>query len=118
MVIEKAPEKVQKANNARREYSKMVRMERKLQKRILEDPGPRPAIPEPSLHPVLPGRHSMERCGECDPCKAQDWRKGQLAPGCETEGQKPQKYVRRSREDVRTGRSPRHHRLPRGGLPA
>ena len=73
MVIEKAPEKVQKANDARwREYRKMVRMERKLQKRILEDPGPRPAIPEPSLHPVLPGRHSMEWCGECNPCGTQD----------------------------------------------
>ena len=52
---EEAPEKVQKANNVRwREYGKMVKMERKLQKKILEDPGPRPTIPEPSLHPVLP----------------------------------------------------------------
>ena len=68
-----AQEKVKKANSARyHEYGKMLRMERKLQKKILEDPGPRPAIPEHILHPVLPGRHSMERCGACDPCKAQD----------------------------------------------
>ena len=64
---------VQKANNKRwGEYGKMVRIERKLQKKILEDPGLRPHIPEPSLPPILPGQHSMERCGECDLCKAPD----------------------------------------------
>ena len=55
MAREEAPEKVQKANDARwGEYGKMVRIERKLQKKILEEPGPRPAIPEPSLPPALP----------------------------------------------------------------
>ena len=73
MAGEEAPKKVQEANDARwREYKKMVRMERKLQRKILEDPGPRPAIPEPMQHPVLPGRHSREQCGACNPCKAQD----------------------------------------------
>ena len=73
MVGEEVPEKMEKANAARyHEYWKMVKIERKLQKKILEDPGPRPAIPEQILHPALSGRHPMERCGTCDPCKAQN----------------------------------------------
>ena len=74
MANEEVPEKVQEANNARwGEYRKMVRIERKLQKKILEEPGPRPTIPEPSLPPALPERHSRERCRACDPCKVQNW---------------------------------------------
>ena len=69
----KAPDKVKRANDVRyREYAKMVKIERRLRRKILEDPGPRPAIPEPVLHPVIPGGHARERCRACDPCKAQD----------------------------------------------
>ena len=62
MTGEEAPEKVQDANDDRwREHKKMVRMERKLQKKIMEDPGPRPSSPEPMFHSILPGSHPMER---------------------------------------------------------
>ena len=73
MAGEEVPEKVRKADAIRyHEYWTMVKMERKLQRKILEDLGPRPDIPEQILHPVRPGRHSIERCGTCDPYKAQD----------------------------------------------
>ena len=53
---------MQEANNARwREYGKLITMDRKLQKKILEDPGPRPSSPEPMFHSILPGSHPMER---------------------------------------------------------
>ena len=68
-----APEKVKRANAARYlEYGKMMKIERRLRRKILKDPGPRPIIPEHILHPVLPERHYRERCGTCNPCKAQD----------------------------------------------
>ena len=71
-----APEKVRKANNVRwKEYAKMAKVERKLVKRLREDPGQRPFIPEPSLPINLAERTVLERCGECDHCKA---------TGCET----------------------------------
>ena len=45
-----APEKVQRANNVRwKECAKMAKVERKLAKRLREDPGQRPVFPEPSL---------------------------------------------------------------------
>ena len=47
-------------------------METKLQKKILEDPGSGPAIPDLMQDPILPGQHSRERGGACDPCKAQN----------------------------------------------
>ena len=48
MAGEDAPETVKKANKARwQEYRKLRRMERKLQKKILEDPGERSSSPEP-----------------------------------------------------------------------
>ena len=51
-----APEEVKKANDARyMEYKRRLKIERRLQRKILEDPGTRPDLPEPSLHPVLPG---------------------------------------------------------------
>ena len=73
MTGEEAPEKVQEANDARwHEHEKMIRMERKLQKKILEDPGPRPSSPELMFHSMLPGSHSMERWETGGPCRAQD----------------------------------------------
>ena len=63
----------EEGNNVRYpEYVKMVKIKRRLRRKILEDPGPRPAIPEPSLHPVIPGGQAREQCGACDHCKAQD----------------------------------------------
>ena len=45
-----APEKVQRANNVRwKECAKMAKVERKLVKRLREDPGQRPFFLEPSL---------------------------------------------------------------------
>ena len=45
-----AQEKVRKANDVRwKEYAKMAKVERKLVKRLSEDPGQRPFILEPSL---------------------------------------------------------------------
>ena len=71
------PGKVQKADAARyQEYFKMECMERKLQKKILKDPGPRPAVPEQILHPVLSVKHYMERCETCDPRKVQGCGRG------------------------------------------
>ena len=64
MVGEEAPDKVKRANDIRYlEYVKMVKIERRLQRKILEDPGPRPAIPEPGLHPVIQEEHARERWG-------------------------------------------------------
>ena len=50
----------------------MATIERKLNKRLVEDPGQRPFIPGPSLPQNLPERPALERCGECDQCKAPD----------------------------------------------
>ena len=45
-----APEKVRRANNVRwKESTKMAKVERKVVKRLREDPGQRPFFPEPSL---------------------------------------------------------------------
>ena len=64
MVGEEAPEKVKRANDIRYlEYVKMVKIERRLQRKILEDPGPRPAIQDPGLHPVIQEEHARERWG-------------------------------------------------------
>ena len=71
MAAEEVPGKVQKADARYQEYFKMECMERKLQKKILEDPGPRPAVPEQIMHPVLSVKHYMERCETCDPRKVQ-----------------------------------------------
>ena len=66
-----APEKVQRANDVRwKECTKMAKVERKLIKRLREDPGQRPFIPEPSLHINLSERSALERCGECNQYKA------------------------------------------------
>ena len=55
------PEKVRRANNARwREYGKMAKIERKLKKKLMEDPGQRPFIPRPSLPQNLPERPAFE----------------------------------------------------------
>ena len=62
-----APEKVRKAYDVRwKEYAKMAKVERKLVKRLREDPGQRPFIPEPSFPINLAERTILERCGECD----------------------------------------------------
>ena len=45
------PEKVRRANEVRwKESAKMAKVERTLNKRLKEDLGQRPFIPEPSLH--------------------------------------------------------------------
>ena len=68
-----APEKVQKANYIRwKECAKMAKVERKIIKRRGEDPGPRSFIPEANLSSNIPDRTAMERCGECNQCKAID----------------------------------------------
>ena len=55
MVEGEAPEKVRRANDARwKEYAKMAKIERKLKKKLMEDPGQRPFIPGPSLPQTLP----------------------------------------------------------------
>ena len=62
MTGKEAPEKLQEANDARwQEYGKLRRMERKLQKKILGDPGQWPSSHEPMVQAVLPGSHLMER---------------------------------------------------------
>ena len=73
MAGEEAPEKVQEANDARwQEYGKLRRMERKLQKKILGDPGQRPSSPGPMVHSILPESHPMERGGTNVPGQTQD----------------------------------------------
>ena len=73
MAGEDAPDKVKRANNARyREYAKMMKVERRLRRKIQEDPGLRPDVPELVLPPVILEGHARERCGACNPCKAQD----------------------------------------------
>ena len=73
MAGEDAPDKVKRANNLRyREYAKMIKIERRLWRKIQEDPGPRPDGPELVLPPGILEGHARERCGACKPCKAQD----------------------------------------------
>ena len=50
----------------------MAKIERKLKKRLTEDPGQRPFIPGPSLPLNPPERPTLERCGEWDQCKTPD----------------------------------------------
>ena len=70
---EEAPEKVQEENDARwQEYGKLRRMERKLQKKILGDPGQRPSSPEPMMHATIPGSNLTEQWGTDVPCRTQD----------------------------------------------
>ena len=53
---------MQEANNARwREYGKLITIEMKFQKKILEDHGPRPSSPEPMFHSIIPGSQPMDR---------------------------------------------------------
>ena len=54
----------------------MAKVERKLIKRLREDPGQRPFFPEPSLPINLPDRPALDRCGECDQCKEIDYETG------------------------------------------
>ena len=49
----------------------MVKIERRLGRKIQEDPDLRPDLPELVLPPVTIEEHARERCGACDPCKAQ-----------------------------------------------
>ena len=68
-----APEKVRRENDARwKEYAKMAKLERKIRKKIIEDPGQGPFIPGPTLLQTLPERPALKRCGECNQCKALD----------------------------------------------
>ena len=77
MADKEAPEKVRRENNVRwKECAKMAKVERKLLKRLREDPGQRTFIPEPSLPSNLSERTEGERCGECDQCKEIDYETG------------------------------------------
>ena len=79
-----APEKVRRKNNVRwKEYAKMAKVERKLLKRLREDLGQRPFIPEPSLPSNPSERTAVERCGECDHCKEIDC---EMGGNCRGEG--------------------------------
>ena len=54
MAGEDAPDKVKRANNLRyREYAKIIKIERRLWRKIQEDPGPRPDGPELVLPPGI-----------------------------------------------------------------
>ena len=65
------PEDVRRANTTRyQEYPRMVKLEKKLIKKLLEELGPRPAIPELVLRPNLPESQTRNRCRSCEPCKA------------------------------------------------
>ena len=78
------PEDVRRANITRfQEYLRMVKLERRLIKQILEDPGPRPVIPELVRRPNLHESQSWNRCGSCEPCKAPD---GGACRPCQEEG--------------------------------
>ena len=68
-----APEKVQRANDVRwKECAKMAKVERKLAKRLREDPGQRPVFSEPIPPINLPERPTLEWWGTWDLCKAPD----------------------------------------------
>ena len=68
MAGEEAPDKVKRANNIRyREYVAMMKIERRLLRKIQEDPNPRPDIPELVLHPGTIEGHARGQCGACDP---------------------------------------------------
>ena len=70
---EEAPEQVQEANDARwQEYGKLIRMERKLQRKILEDLGKRSSIPEHMFPAAFPKSHPMEWGGMNGPGRTQD----------------------------------------------
>ena len=59
---EGVPKRVQEAKDARLpEYGKLRRMERKLQREILEDPGKRPSSPEPMFPAAFPERYPLEQ---------------------------------------------------------
>ena len=94
MTGEETPDKVQEANDARwQEYGILTRMERKLQKKILENPGKRPPSPEPTFHAALPGSHPKkggERTALAEPRTGEHagagWRTDQSAQRCKTKG--------------------------------
>ena len=50
----------------------MAKIERRLMKMLMEDPGHRSIIPGPSLPQTLPERTTLELCGACEQCKAPD----------------------------------------------
>ena len=120
MAGEEAPEKVQEANDARlREYERMVRMERKLQKKILEK-GPGTEVS--CNTPREPPHNGGDRTSLADPRTEEDagagWRINQSAQGCKTEGRQHQKEARNIRRAGRPGQNPRLHPSPQGEVPA
>ena len=73
MAGEEAPDKVKRANNIRyQEYAKIIKIERRLRRKIREDPGPKPDVLELGLPPVILEGDAREQFGACSPCKAQD----------------------------------------------
>ena len=111
MAGEEAPDKVKRENDIKYwEYAKIIKIERRLERKIKEDPGTRPDIPELMLPPGILEEHARVRCGACDPCKALDCRrcsscrqKDQAPPERKTEGGKHQKGESRNRESARHG---------------
>ena len=100
-----APEKVLKANNTRwREYGKMVRMERKIQKKILDQGPPSQSQAYPQHSPGDTPWNGAERATLAKPRTVEGaaaaWGKDQLPQGHKAEGQKHKNHARRSREDV------------------
>ena len=68
----KCQKKVQEAKDAKwQEYGKLRRVERKLQREILEDPGKRPPRTDPMFPAALPESHPMEWGGKNGPGKTQ-----------------------------------------------
>ena len=62
-----APEKVRRKNNVRwKECAKMAKVERKLLKRLQEDPGQKTFIPAPSLPSNISERAAVERGSGAD----------------------------------------------------
>ena len=62
MAGEEAPDKVKRANNIKYwEYAKIIKIERRLERKIKEDPGTRPDIQELMLPPGILEEHARVR---------------------------------------------------------
>ena len=108
MVGEEVPEKMETANAARyHEYWKMVKIERKLQKRywkILNQGQPSQNRFYTQHYQEDTQWSGVERATPVNPKTVEAaeavWKRGQSSQGCKTKGQKHQEYVSRSRDDV------------------
>ena len=81
-LTEMMPKAVRRADATRyQKYLRVVKLERELKRKILEDPGPEPVIPELVLRPNLTESQPQNRCGSFEFCKAPDC--GACRPGQE-----------------------------------